>query len=162
MNVFGKKLISETEKKTLIGTFYRPPNSTPQVLTDIENSIGLVFDTGTSDNVIQGDFNLNILNPQSEKKIVDICQKYNLTQLMDESTNYTEFSSTIIDLIMVSNIHSVYLSGVGEPFLTQDIRCHCPTYCIFKFNKAILKPLTRKIWLYAKGDYDKFRQIVND
>ena len=154
--------INIRNRKTLIGTFYRPPNSTPQVLTDIENSIGLAFDTGTSDIVILGDFNLNILNPQSEKKIVDICQQCNLTQLMDEPTNYTEFSSTVIDLIMVSNIHSVYLSGVGEPFLTQDIRYHCPTYCIFKFKKDISRPFTRKIWLYAKGDYDKFRQIVND
>ena len=81
---------------------------------------------------------------------------------MDEPTNYTEFSSTIIDLIMVSNIHSVYLSGVGEPFLTQDIIYYCPTYCIFKFKKDISRPFIRKKWLYAKGDYDKFRQIVND
>lgn len=49
-----------------------------------------------------------------------------------------------------------------EPFLPKDIRYHCPTYCIFKFKKDISKPFTRKIWLYAKGDYDKIRQIVNE
>ena len=81
---------------------------------------------------------------------------------MDKPTNYTEFSSTIIDLITGSNIHSIYLSGVGEPFLTKDIRYHCLTYCIFKFKTDILKPFTRKIWLYANGDYDKFRQIINN
>lgn len=63
---------------------------------------------------------------------------------------------------MVNNIHTVHLSGVGEPFLTQDIRYHCPTYCVFKFKKVISKPFTRKIWLYEKGNYDELRQLVND
>lgn len=154
--------INIRNRKILVGTFYRPPNSTPQTLIDIENSIGLAVDTGISDIVILGDFNLNILNLQSNKKISDICQQYNLTQLIDEPTNYTEFSSTVIDLIMVNNVHTIYLSGVGEPFLTQDIRYHCPTYCVFKFKKTVIKPFTRKIWLYEKGNYDELRQSVND
>ena len=62
--------INIRNRKILVGTFYRPPNSTPQVLTDIENSIGLAVDTGISDIVILGDFNLNILNLQSKKKLV--------------------------------------------------------------------------------------------
>ena len=85
-----------------------------------------------------------------------------MTQLVDEPTNYIEFSATVIDLIMVSNMHTVYLSGVGEPFLTQDIRYHCPTDCVFKFKKTLIKPFTRKIWLYEKGNYDELRQSVND
>ena len=83
--------INIRNRKILVGTFYRPPNSTPQVLTDIENSIGLAVDTGIPDIVILGDFNLNILNLQSKKKISDICQQYNLTQLIDEPTNYMNF-----------------------------------------------------------------------
>ena len=53
-----------------MGTFYLPPNSIPLVLTDIENSIGIAVDTGLSDFVIIGDFNLNILNAQSEEKLL--------------------------------------------------------------------------------------------
>ena len=53
-------------KKLLVGTFYRPPNSTPLILADIENSIGLAIDTGIQDVVILGDFNLNFLNTQSK------------------------------------------------------------------------------------------------
>lgn len=62
--------INIRNRKILVGTFYRPPNSTPQVLTDIENSIGLAVDTGISDIVILDGFNLNILNLQTKKKIV--------------------------------------------------------------------------------------------
>ena len=50
------------------------------------------------------------------------------------------------------------LSGVGEPFLDQDIRYICTTvpffFCILAFNKPITKAFTRHIWLYNKGNYD--------
>ena len=86
------------------------------VLTDIENSIGIAIDTGISDIVILSGFNLNTLNAQSQTKITDLCQQYTFSQLINEPTSYTESSASIIDLIMVSNLHSVDISGVGEPF----------------------------------------------
>ena len=39
-------------------------------------------------------------------------------------------------MILVSNLRTVELSGVGEPFLMQDIRYHCPTYCVPKDQAA--------------------------
>ena len=114
--------VNVRNKTILVGTFYRPPNSHPLILNDIENSIGLAVDTGISDIVILGDFNLNMLAIQSQRKITDLCQQYGLIQLINEATNFTESSASIIDLIMVSNKNSVDISGVGEPFLMQDIR----------------------------------------
>ena len=151
-------------KRVLVGTFYRPPNSFPLVLTDIENCIhvGMAADIGISDIVILGDFNLNMLNAQSQRKITDLCQKYNFSQLINEPTNYTESSASIIALIMVSNLHSVDISGVGEPLLMQDIRYHCPTFWIFKFKRHVVKPFSRKIWLYDHGNYDNLRQKISE
>ena len=62
--------VNVRNKRVLMGTFYRPPNSLPLVLTDIENSIGVAVDTGISDIVILGDTNispdnLSSLVPQS-------------------------------------------------------------------------------------------------
>ena len=37
--------ITIQHRKLLIGTFYRPLNSTNEILTSIENSIGLAYDT---------------------------------------------------------------------------------------------------------------------
>ena len=53
-------------KKIPVGTFYRPQNSTPLILADIENYNGLAIDTGLQDVVILGDFNLNFLNIESK------------------------------------------------------------------------------------------------
>ena len=153
--------INVKNKNILVGTFYRPPNSNALIFSDIENSIGLAFDTGIPDIIILGDFNLNVLNGPSARKINDLCQHYNLSQIISEPTNFTESSSSIIDLIMVSNLNSVDVSGVGEPFLLQDIRYHCPIFCIFKFKRHVVKPFRRKIWLYEQGNYDSLRHKIH-
>lgn len=154
--------LSIKNRKLLLGTFYRPPSSTPLILSDIENSIGMAVDTGINDIVITGDFNLNIANSQSKKKIDDICMQYNLHQLINEPTHFTESSATIIDLILVSNLTSISMSGVSGPFLNQDIRYHCPVYSIFCFKKEMSKPFKRQIWLYEQGHYDAFRQRATE
>ena len=38
--------VNVRNKRVLVGTFHRPPNSLPLILSDIENSIGLAVDTG--------------------------------------------------------------------------------------------------------------------
>ena len=78
---------------------------------------------------------------------------------MTEPTNFAETSSTIIELILVSNLRTVELSGVGEPFLIQDIRYHCPTA---QLKKHLAKAFSRKIWLFENGYYNAFRQAVSD
>ena len=108
------------------------------------------------------DLNLNMLNQHSRMKITDLCQTYNLTRLINDSTHYTETSFSIIDLVLVSNSHSVELSGVSEPFLSQDVRYHCPVYVIFTFKKPLLKSFLRDLWLYNQGDFNLFRQFISD
>ena len=93
---------------------------------------------------------------------MDICQTFSLHQLIDEPTNFTETSSTIIDLILVNNVSFVEISGVSEPFLLQDIRYHCPVFAVFSFTKPHSKNFTREVWLYEQGDFDTLRQRVAD
>lgn len=59
--------INVKNKKILVGSFYRPPNSNALIFSDIENSIGMAFDTGIADIIILGDFNINMLNEQSAR-----------------------------------------------------------------------------------------------
>ena len=149
-------------KKQLIGTFYRPPNSNNTVISTIEDSIGLAFDTNIKDILITGDFNFDTLKQVSNKKITDLCQHYNLKQLINEPTNFTETSSTIIDLFLTANISNVLLSGVGDPFLGQNLRYHCPIYCVLNFNKTQTPTYTRNIYLYDRGDYQSLSHDLRE
>ena len=148
--------ISIKNKIQLIGTFYRPPNSTNAILSSIEDSIGLAFETNISKILITGDFNLDILKDNSSRKVRDLCQQFNFKQIINEPTHFTENSSSLIDLILTSNRNTILLSGVGEPFLEQNIRYHCPVFCVLTFSKPLAPLYKRRVFIYDRDNYQAF------
>ena len=82
-------------KKLLIGTLYRSPNSSNDMLIVIENSIGLANNTNIHAILITGDFNFDILKPNTWSKINNLCPYFGLKQLIKD---YTESFSSAIDL----------------------------------------------------------------
>ena len=103
-----------------------------------------------------------MLKTTTYRKVLDICQLYNLTQLISEPTHFTENSSSIIDLFFTPREDSVLLSGVGEPILDLNIRYHCPIYCVLNPNKHKSTTFTRHIWLYDRGHYASFANELSD
>ena len=151
----------QRNKPVLFGVFYRPPSSDAKYFSQIEDSISLAYDTGIKDIIITGDFNLNTCVPNNSKKILDLCQQYSLTQLIKDPTHFTGHSSSIIDLIFTSTPDSVVECGVGEPFLQQDLRYHCPIYSIIKFGKPTSRSYRRTIWRYDMADFDAYREYLS-
>ena len=148
-------------RKILVGTFYRPPNSTPIVLSSIENSIDLAFNLDIQDVIITGDFNLDMMKQASRSKVENIAQRYGMTQMISDPTHFTEHSSSLIDIFLVSNPLLVTISGVGEPFLDQNMRYHCPIFCCFKFSKPRCSTFKRRIWKYDQGGFNLLRRNVS-
>ncbi|MEW8547259.1 MAG: endonuclease/exonuclease/phosphatase family protein, partial [Candidatus Thiodiazotropha sp.] len=149
-------------KKILFGLFYRPPNSDSVYFSAIEDSIYLAVDTGIKDIVITGDFNYNMQNIQSSAKIKSLCEQFSLIQTINDSTHFTEHSHSLIDIILTNNVNHLVLSGVGDPFLNQDIRYHCPIFGIFNFSKCKRKSYLRHTWSYDRGDYALLRQKATE
>ncbi|XP_053383769.1 uncharacterized protein LOC128549981 [Mercenaria mercenaria] len=149
-------------KNILFGVFYRPPSSDTIYNNLIEGSIGLAIDTNISDIIITGDFNYNALCPTPHRNILSITQQFNLEQLIEEPTHFTEHSTSILDLIFVTNRNNILLSGVGEHFLEQDQRYHVPIFGLLKFNKLKQKCFDRLIWEYDRGDYDSLRAEIDN
>ena len=71
-------------KKLLIGTFYCSPSSSNDTFIAIENSIRLANDTNIPDILITGDFNLDILKPNTWSKINNLCQYFGIEQLRNQ------------------------------------------------------------------------------
>ena len=142
--------ISIKNKIQIIGMFYRPDNSTNAILSSIEDSIGLAFETNISNILIPGDFSLDILKDNSSRKVRDLCQQFDFEQIINEPTHFTDNSSSLIDLILTSNRNTILLSGVGEPFLEQNIRYHCPVFCVLTFSKP-LAPLYKHRVFYPEA-----------
>ena len=98
------------------------------------------------------------VSAQLSVKIKNLCEEFSLTQTINQPTHYTEHSSSVLDIILTTNDNHLILSGVGDPFLTQDIRYHCPIYGIFNFSKPRGKSYARLTWNYDRGDYILLRQ----
>ena len=135
-------------KVVQFGTFYRPPNSSNEILDKIEESIDLALDNDVADVIVTGDFFLNFIDNANRAKIMSVFDQHSLYQLINEPTHYTETSSTLIDLLFTRNPENIIISGVGETFLDQNLRYHCPTYAVFNFDKPKYLCYKRKIWLY--------------
>ena len=128
----------------------------------IESSLDLAYDTDASNIMITGDFNYNYLNTAGQRKATSLYEPYGLVQLIDEPSHYTESSESIIDLLLTRNASSLLLCGVGDAFLYQNIRYHCPIYAIFNFDKHKHICYKRNIWQYENGNYDLLKQYVNE
>ena len=63
----------------------------------------------------------------------------------------------LIDLLLVSNKDRIIVSGVGDPFLHQDLRYHCPVFGVFNFSEPKIKCFKRPVWQYDRGDYELLR-----
>ena len=149
-------------KRILFGVFYRPPNSSAMYHSSIEDSIHLAVDTGISDIIITGDFNYNMLSDQINRKSLSLCQQFSLYQCITEPTHFSETSSSLIDIILTSNKNSVIYSGVGDPFLSQNTRYHCPVFGILDFTKSKRKAFTRHVWIYDQGNYGLLREKASE
>ncbi|WAR09905.1 hypothetical protein MAR_034981, partial [Mya arenaria] len=77
-----------------------------------------------------------------------------MTQMISDFTYCTEHSGSLIDIFLVSNPLLVTISGVGEPFLDQNMHYHCRIYCCFKFSKPSHSTFKRRIWQYGQGNFD--------
>lgn len=115
------------------------------------------MDTGLSDIIITGDFNFDLLNERASRKIESVFTQYTFFQAISQPTNFTEHSATLIDILLVNNENHLILSGVGDPFLDQEIRYQCPIYGIFKFSKNKIHSFARRIWRYDQGNYELLR-----
>ncbi|XP_053406441.1 uncharacterized protein LOC123527061 [Mercenaria mercenaria] len=146
-------------KKLLVGGFYRPPDSNNEYWTLLEESIDRAH--FHSNNVaITGDFNINVLNDQSNK-ISRLMSSYSSVQLISEPTHFTENSQSLIDLVFVNNPQHVISSFTADPFIPDLTRFHCPTVVVFKFQKPKITAFKRKIWKYDQADFDSYREELD-
>ena len=114
---------------------YRPPNGGSDYWDLIEQTFDNLCDSHITDLVILGDFNSDLLKPMHANRIQNLTNSYNLHQLIDEPTHYTENSSSLLDQAIVNKPENVVYSGVSSPFIPDLIRYHCPIIVTLKFIK---------------------------
>ena len=90
-------------KPILISTWYRPPNSNSEILDFFEIFLQRI-DQENKEIIITGDFNLDLMPSDIEnsniKRLKEMLNTYQLSQLINKPTRTTELTKTLLDLII--------------------------------------------------------------
>ena len=141
----------------LICVIYRSPNSTQNYSNLSNESIDGAQSTSIQDTAILGDLNNDLLVNNRSKNLQQPMNTYNLKQLINEPTHFTESFSSHIDVILVYKTNNLLVSDVCDPFITF----HCPIAVLLKCLKPKRNCYTRKVWKYDLGDYCKYRRLLS-
>ena len=98
------------------------------------------------------------MRTNGNNKIKDLIQNYNLEQLINEDTHFTENSLSLIVLILARNSSNILMSGVADSFIPDQIRFHCPILVLLKFLRPSAKSFKRKIRNYERADFTQFHE----
>ena len=98
--------------------------------------------------IVVGDLNCDLLKPDSPEamSLLDFCTSVNQTQLIKEPTRVTETSSSLIDIIMTSNVSLVENHGVD----------HYLTYASLKLKMLKPPPSYKCVRSYKNYKPDSF------
>lgn len=138
--------------KVAIGVLYKPPKIPYGTLGLIHETLAYIT-TKYHHTIIAGDFNVNYLNPSSPSVNflqLNVAEPFGLTQMIDEPTRITLTSSTLIDLVFVSNAKNVKKCGVVD---IPGISDHCLVYTAYAIKKIKFKPK-----LVTRRDFRKFSE----
>jgi endonuclease/exonuclease/phosphatase family metal-dependent hydrolase len=106
----------------LYGTLYILPTSDLQTWRNIEHSIDLPLNCNHNI-ILTGDFNINQLSSNINDTIGSLMTQFSLHQLITKPAYVTEYNSSLLDFILVSNPLSVLFTHVGAPLHEQVIIC---------------------------------------
>ena len=126
------ELSNGTTRNIIVNTFYRPPagkikpfkDHLKLTLTKLKNSNKQLY--------LVGDFNLNLLDYETNKKVknfVNLLFQHGLMPLINKPTRVTRRSATLIDLIITNQFDNcLFTSGI----IKSQISDHFPTFLASK------------------------------
>jgi exonuclease III len=146
-------------KSIIINTVYRPPN-TPTSCFDSDLAANFVYASSLGAPIhILGDLNCNLLKREASdcKVLGNFCSSYNLTQLIREPTRVTEHTSSLLDIILVSDTKQVRESFV----MHSSVSDHDLVYLTLRLKKPRTKPVYINIRSFKHYNREAFYNDIS-
>ncbi|KAI4468010.1 endonuclease-reverse transcriptase [Holotrichia oblita] len=124
--------IQLNRKVYAVGIIYRPPQQNYHNFIDVlESTLSEILPRCDSI-VLFGDFNidLNVHDSLPARSLIDAMASLGLSQIITSSTRVTRTSSTLIDLLFVSDESMVLNSGITNLHISD----HVPIFCELNVN----------------------------
>lgn len=131
-----------------LGVVYRPPqNNITNCIEAFDNIISYLMPS--YDTVLMtGDVNINLFNLNNP--LTSCCDSYGLSQIIDEPTRITQYSSTLIDPVFINNVDIIKNFGTLNADTISDHR--------LVFCEITLKTFRRKSKMHTYRDFRHFDQ----
>ena len=151
--------ITVSKKKWIVLSIYRPPSVSNIDLFFDEITISLNKALSISENIIvMGDFNIDIMNHKDPgfSKLEVLCDTFDLSNLIRESTCITKTHKSTIDLILTNKPLSFHLSSTCETGISDHHRL------ILTFMGAHIVRLKPKVITYRNYKNFNKESFLND
>lgn len=135
----------------LFGTLYRPPNSNMSYWDLFTESVGKAVDT-LLPLILTGDFNIN-MQVSGSNRFKNILSRFNLSNVVNEPTHFTETSSSCIDLLITNRPNIISEHNVLTPICSN----HSVVECEINFIIPKMTAYKRTVRKYDDADYDRMR-----
>ena len=155
------EVIAKNEKKLVIGSLYRAPNTREEIFIDyIKETIHKIkSEKGQKEIILGMDQNLNLLKANQHKgtnQFMDIMMDFDMIPTTTRPTRITNTTATLIDNIYISGkIQRNYESHL----ILSDISDHLPSLLLLKQTKVKDKT---PIELKSRNLNDKIMKINNE
>ena len=143
----------------LLGTFYRPPNTSDYCDMDYMHKMEAILDTVVLEGnevLIMADFNCDFLrsrlNNCETKQLKFLFKSFGFSQMINQPTRVTNEYSTCLDLVAVNCPKNISKSGVYSSCLGD----HNLVYAIRKLNNKKVPPVVKCVRNYSKYNKDLF------
>lgn len=137
---------------------YRPPNSDQSFWDYLDFAIDKAYET-SNNIVVTGDINVDLLTERARHPIFDILKKYNLENTINEPTRIGQHRRSLLDPIFVSQTLTFTNSSVID--IDREHSDHNACVCDLAITNSLSGSYKREIWIYKKGDYVKFNELIS-
>ena len=155
------EIFPENAKSILLGTIYRPPDSSKYLHKSFnehfENMLSTVI-SESKESILMGDMNIDYNKRKVNNDTKDIINSYGFKQIIKKPTRITSTSQTTIDVIFTTNKSNISHSDV----IPTSISDHDMVGIVRKMNHVKYKPQTIKCRNYSNYDPSSLEKDLCD
>lgn len=151
--------LTVSKKQTVVGVLYRAPNKNIlDFLSNFEDTVSDIFPR-CNEVICGGDINIDMLDLSNRKTLLftECFESFNFKQVINNPTRVTNSSSTLLDIILISNDLNYEKCGVKN---VPNVSDHYLVFCTLKDKKTLPEETFIKFRNFKRIDLELLNNLL--